>query len=143
MHIEDRWNELRPGRIWSDASESTLPKSVAILEPYVLVLDGLWDEQSERFFDRRLATQESSTVIFHFLGLAVRGASIGASHVQGDVTPRSRPLIMEGALRQIEAHQDHGSDSARTPGGVRCDVVCGHVLDQLHLGSLATISMIS
>ena len=50
---------------------------------------------------------------------------------------------MEGALRLREAHRDHGSDSARTPGGVRCDVVCGHVLDQLHLGSLATLSMIS
>ena len=39
-------------------------KSVAVLEPDVPVLYGLWDEQSERFFDRRLATQESSTVIF-------------------------------------------------------------------------------
>ena len=56
VRTEDRWNELRLGRIWSDVPEATLPsltsvKSVAILEPDVRVLYGLRDEQSERFFE--------------------------------------------------------------------------------------------
>ena len=61
------------------------------------------------------------------LGPAVRGSSDSALHVEGDVTPRRRPSLVDEALHLIEKESDHGSDSARTLGTVRRNVVCGYV----------------